>query len=56
MALTKEEWETSITRLEVAANRADCKCQILLTSGVGGEAEGAVITGEHDKERSGKML
>lgn len=56
MTLSKEEWDNAIKRLILAAKKINCECQILLTRGVEGDAEGVVATGEHIKECSGKVL
>jgi GTPase len=55
MALTKDEWDTSMKRLNQAAAKERSDCQVLLTKNVGGEAE-AESSSEKGKECSGKIL
>lgn len=54
MALTKEEWNIAMQRLVLAAGKVKADCQVLLTTGVGGEMEGITPAGE--KGCSGKIL
>ncbi|PSS12910.1 hypothetical protein M430DRAFT_105788 [Amorphotheca resinae ATCC 22711] len=56
MALTKEDWDVALKRLVLAAQKVRADCRVLLTKGVGGEAEGEAVAGEKGKECSGKVL
>jgi GTPase len=59
MSLTKEEWDTAISRLNEAAAKQRAECQILLTKNVGGDAEAETATvavHEKGKDCSGKIL
>ena len=54
MALSKEEWDAAIKRLIVAAGKVRADCQVLLTTGVGGDMEGTSVSA--DMACSGKVL
>jgi len=57
MSLTKEEWDTAMSRLNEAAAKHRAECQILLTKNVGGDAEAETVTvPEKGKDCSGKIL
>ncbi|CAG8977835.1 hypothetical protein HYALB_00009001 [Hymenoscyphus albidus] len=56
MALTKEEWELSMKRLDQAAKKVRADCQVLLTRNVGGDAEAETAGTDKEKECSGKIL
>jgi len=55
MALTKDEWEVAMKRLNHAAAMERADCQVLLTKNVGGDAE-AELQNTKDKDCSGKIL
>jgi GTPase len=55
MALTKEEWDIALKRINQAAANERADCQILLTKNVGGEAEAESLN-EKEKDCSGKIL
>lgn len=56
MALSKDEWEVAIKRLVEAAKKCRADCQVLLTNGVGGDAEGAMVPEKEERDCSGKVL
>jgi GTPase len=56
MALSKDEWDVAMKRLVEAAKRCRADCQVLLTNGVGGDAEGVTLSEKEDKDCSGKVL
>lgn len=59
MALTRDEWDTALKRLDRAAAQEKAECQILLTKNVGGAAEAESTKDKQnakDKECSGKIL
>ena len=55
MALTKDEWDIAIERLQAAAAALHAECRILVTRNVGGEYE-AESVGEKDKHADGKIM
>jgi hypothetical protein len=55
MRLTREEWDVAYKRLAEAAKGARADCQLLLTKGVGGDAEGTTAAGKTEG-CSGKVL
>jgi GTPase len=55
MALTKDEWEITMKRLNQAATIVRADCQVLLTKNVGGDAE-AESQNAKDKDCNGKIL
>ena len=55
MALTKDEWEVAMKRLNQAAAMERADCQVLLTKNVGGDAE-AELQSAKDKDCNGKIL
>jgi GTPase len=55
MALTKDEWEVAMKKLNQAAAMERADCQVLLTKNVGGDAE-AELQNMKDKDCSGKIL
>lgn len=56
MALSRDEWHVSMRRLVEAAKKCRADCQILLTKGVGGAAEGESVPEKDDTGCSGKVL
>ncbi|TVY49050.1 GTP-binding protein [Lachnellula occidentalis] len=56
MALTKDEWDVAIKRLNEAARKCRADCQILLTKHVGGDAEAESAASEKETDCSGKIL
>jgi GTPase len=55
MALTKDEWDSAMKILVLAAGKLRAHCQVLLSIGVGGEVEGLSLPGEKEG-CSGKVL
>ena len=56
MALSKDDWHVGLKRLIEAAKKCRADCQVMLTSGVGGPAEGETIPEKDDAGCSGKVL
>ena len=56
MGLSKNEWDAGMKRLVEAAKKRRADCQILLTTGVGGVAEGETAPEKDDAGCSGKIL
>ena len=54
MALSREEWDTAMSRLILTAGKVRADCQVLLTTGVGGDMEETSVPA--DKACSGKVL
>jgi GTPase len=55
MALTKDEWDIAMERLQVAAAALHAECRILITRNVGGEYEAETVS-EKDKYADGKIM
>jgi GTPase len=55
MALTREQWDAAMSRLNQAAANERADCQVLLTKNVGGDVEAESVN-EKEKECSGKVL
>jgi GTPase len=55
MALTKDEWDSAMKLLVLAAGKLRAHCQVLLSIGVGGEVEGLSVPGQKEG-CSGKVL
>ena len=55
MALTKDEWESAMERLQAAAAALNADCRILITRNVGGEYEVGTVS-EKDKHADGKVM
>ncbi|KAI9860789.1 MAG: hypothetical protein M1813_005712 [Trichoglossum hirsutum] len=55
MALTKDEWEVAMERLQVAAAALNADCQVLITRNVGGDREVETVS-EKDKHADGKVM
>lgn len=55
MNLTKDEWDTALSRLNEAAAKERAECRILLTKNVGGDAEAETVN-DKEKDCSGKIL
>ncbi|TVY29387.1 GTP-binding protein [Lachnellula hyalina] len=56
MALTKDEWDVAIKRLNEAARNCRADCQMLLTKHVGGDAEAESAASEKETDCSGKIM
>jgi GTPase len=56
MALSKDEWDVAMKRLIEAAKKCRADCQVLLTTGVGGTAEGETLAEKEDAGCRGKIL
>lgn len=56
MALSRDDWNVAMKRLAEAARKCRADCQVLLTNGVGGAAEGETVLEKDDKDCRGKVL
>jgi GTPase len=56
MALCKDDWDIAIKHLIDSAKRCRADCQVLLTEGVGGAAEGETVPEKQDTACCGKIL
>ncbi|KAH0547523.1 hypothetical protein FGG08_000248 [Glutinoglossum americanum] len=55
MALTKDEWEAAMERLQAAASTLNAECRVLITRNVGGEYDVETVS-EKDKHADGKVM
>jgi GTPase len=56
MALTKDDWDVAMKRVNQAATKCRADCQMLLTKHVGGEFEAPSAASEKETDCSGKIL
>lgn len=57
MRLTRQEWDLALARLVDISKKSHADCDVLLTKGVGGEAEAeSTSNGKEVKDCTGKIL